>query len=76
MSGPGSLVDRTLTPDDLDAYLRLRETTFGYPGRSDEVIAAFAARLPRTHGAFVGGELASVVTRHGYRVFVAGSIVD
>ncbi|MFO8149577.1 MAG: GNAT family N-acetyltransferase [Trueperaceae bacterium] len=73
--GPPAALDRTLTPDDLDAYLRLRETTFGYPGRTDEVVAAFTARLPRTHGAFVAGELASAVTRHDYRVHVAGSIV-
>jgi predicted acetyltransferase len=72
---PPGVLDRALTPDDLDAYLRLRETTFGYPGRSEEVVTAFAARLPRTHGAFVAGELASVVTRHDYRVFVAGSSV-
>ncbi len=75
MSGPGPLVDRALTPDDLDAYLRLRETTFGYPGRSDEVLAAFTARLPRTLGAFVAGELASTVTRHDYRIHVAGTTV-
>jgi len=69
------VVDRTLTADDLDGYLRLRETTFGYPGRSDEVVAAYTARLPGTHGAFVAGELVSVVTRHDFRVFLAGSIV-
>lgn len=65
-------VDRPLTPDDLDAYLRLRETTFGYPGRSDELVRALTPRMPRSLGAFVGGELASVVTRHAYRVYVAG----
>lgn len=77
MSGPGlpGALDRALTPDDLDAYLRLRETTFGYPGRTDEVVAAFTARLSRTRGAFVAGELASAVTRHDYRVYVAGSSV-
>ena len=77
MSDPdlAGVVDRTLTPNDLDAYLRLRETTFGYPGRTDEVVAAFTARLPRTYGAFVAGELASAVTHHDYRIFVAGSSV-
>jgi len=74
-TGPRGVLDRTLTPDDLDAYLRLRETTFGYPGRSEEVIAAFTARLPRTHGAFVAGELVTTVTHHAYRIYVAGSSV-
>jgi len=76
VSGAGRphVVDRSLTPDDLDAYLRLRETTFGYPGRTDDVVAAFTARLPRTHGAFVDGELASTVTRHDYRVYLAGTV--
>jgi len=64
--------DRRLTPDDLEPYLRLREASFGYPGRSDGVLNAFAARLPRSLGAFAGGELASVVTVHAYRVWVAG----
>jgi predicted acetyltransferase len=64
--------DRRLTPDDLEAYLRLREGSFGYPGRSDEVIATFLTRLPRSLGAFVAGDLASSVTVHAYRVFVAG----
>jgi len=63
---------RRLTADDLDAYLRLREGSFGYPGGSDEALSALAARLPRTWGAFVGGTLASSVTVHAYRGFVAG----
>jgi len=65
--------DRHLTEDDLEAYLRLRETSFGFAGgRTEEALAAFRARLPRSLGAFVGGELASVATLHTFRVWVAG----
>ncbi len=64
--------DRRLTPDDLEGYLRLREGTFGYPGRTDEVLTAFRQRLARSWGTFVGDELVSVVTRHAYTVWVAG----
>jgi predicted acetyltransferase len=67
--------DRRLTADDLDAFLRLREGSFGFPGRTDEVVAAFVARMPRTWGAFVGAELVSSVTVHDYRAFVAGRLV-
>lgn len=65
-------VDRRLTADDLGAYLRLRETTFGFPPPDDQLRSTLAPRMARTLGAFVGGELASVVTRHAYRVYVAG----
>jgi len=65
--------DRRLSEDDLEAYLRLRETSFGFAGgRTEETLAAFRARLPRSLGTFVGGELASVVTLHTFRVWVAG----
>ena len=66
--------DRPLGPDDLDGYLRLREASFGYPP-GDEVLDVFRARLPNTHGAFVGGELAAVVTQHRYQVWIAGICV-
>jgi predicted acetyltransferase len=66
--------DRVLGPDDLDGYLRLREGSFGYPA-GDETMAAFRARLPNSWGAFVGGDLAAVVTQHPYRAWVAGACV-
>jgi len=71
-AGSPALLDRRLTPDDLDAYLRLREASFGYPGRTDAVVASTTARLPRILGAFVGSELASSLTVHAYRAYVAG----
>ncbi len=67
--------DRPLTPDDLEGYLHLREGTFGYPGRTDEVLSAFRGRLNRSWGTFVDDELVSVVTRHAYSVWVAGRAV-
>jgi len=73
---PGA-TDRYLTEDDLEGYLRLRETSFGFPdGRTEETLAAFRARMPRSLGAFEGGELASVVTLHTFRVWVAGREVS
>jgi predicted acetyltransferase len=68
------VVDRRLTPDDLDAYLRLRETTWGYPD-DEQTRSVLAARTPRMLGAFVDGELASALTRHAYRAWVAGRVV-
>lgn len=67
-------LDRVLGPDDLDGYLRLREGSFGYPA-GDDVLDAFRTRLPNSFGAFVGGELAAVVTQHAYRAWVAGTCV-
>ncbi len=72
-SDRGGAVDRRLTPDDLDAYLRLRETTWGYP-KGEETRRVLAARAPRMLGAFVDGELASALTRHAYRAWVAGRV--
>jgi predicted acetyltransferase len=70
-----SALDRRLDPGDLDAYLRLREASFGYPGRSDELVETLTARMPRILGAFVGGELASSLTLHAYQAYVAGTEV-
>ena len=67
-------LDRVLGPDDLDGYLRLRDASFGFPA-GDEALDAFRARFPNSLGAFVDGELAAVVTQHGYRAWVAGTCV-
>jgi predicted acetyltransferase len=64
--------DRRLGDDDLAAYLRLRDGSFGYPGGDPEVVAVLTRRLPRTLGAFVGGRLVSSVTVHAFHAYVAG----
>jgi predicted acetyltransferase len=65
-------LDRRLTGDDLAGYLRLRDASFGYPAHDPEVAEVLARRLPRTFGAFVDGRLASSVTVHAFRAYVAG----
>lgn len=63
---------RTLEPDDLDAYLALREHSFGFtPG--DETNRAFRERFPFTVGAFdAAGRLVASAARPRFETYVGG----
>jgi predicted acetyltransferase len=64
---------RRLTEGDLDAYLELRETSWGYPAKDPELRPTFLRRLPTIWGAFDGHDaLAASLTDHRYEVYVAG----
>jgi predicted acetyltransferase len=65
---------RRLEGDDLEAYLRLREGSFGFPD-GEEVRAELAGRLATTWGAFRGDELAASAADPRFEVFVAGARV-
>jgi predicted acetyltransferase len=64
---------RPLTEADLDAYLELRDTSWGYPATDPELRATFLRRLPTIWGAFDGRDaLAASLTDHRYEIYVAG----
>lgn len=63
---------RTLHADDLDAYLGLREHSFGYPA-GDDVVSELRGRLPVTVGAFdTTGRMVASAARPRFETFVAG----
>ena len=63
---------RTLHDDDLDAYLELREHSFGYPP-GDDVRTELRGRMPFTVGAFdPTGRLVASAARPSFETFVGG----
>ena len=63
---------RTLEPDDLDAYLALREHSFGFPS-GDETMRTFRARFTYTVGAFdAAGRLVASAARPRFDTYVGG----
>jgi predicted acetyltransferase len=63
---------RTLRDDDLDAYLELREHSFGYPP-GDDVRTELRGRMPLTVGAFdATGRLVASAARPRFETYVAG----
>ena len=63
---------RTLREGDLDAYLALREHSFGYPA-GDDVLSELRGRMPATVGAFdPAGRLVASAARPLFETFVAG----
>lgn len=63
---------RTLEPDDLDAYLALREHSFGFPP-GDETMRTFRERFPYTVGAFdAAGRLVASAARPRFETYVGG----
>jgi predicted acetyltransferase len=72
LADPSSTVRvRRLVEDDFDAYLALRDASFGYP-RGDEVRQTLLGRLPSTWGAFDGEHLVASLADPRFEVFLAG----
>jgi len=67
-----SVTLRTLHDGDLDAYLELREHSFGFPP-GDDVPTELRGRMPMTVGAFdTAGRLVASAARPTFETFVAG----
>jgi predicted acetyltransferase len=63
---------RLLQEDDLEAYLALRDQSFGYPP-GEATRATIRTRLARTLGAFTAsGDLVASVADHRLETFIAG----
>jgi predicted acetyltransferase len=71
VDGGGGVTIRRLVADDLEAYLRLRDASFGYPS-GDDVRSELTARMAVSWGAFADGDLVASLSDARYEVFVAG----
>ena len=72
MTAAGDHTLRTLTADDVDAYMALREHSFGFPSDED-TRPIFVERMPRTVGAFdAAGALVASAGQWRLETFVAG----
>ena len=65
---------RRLDADDVGAYLRLRDGSYGFP-TDDESRLEFTRRMALTWGAFQGGELAASLGDPRFENYVAGARV-
>lgn len=69
---------RLLTPDDLEALIRIRRVSFAHssPSDPDATRARLEARLPWTWGSFQDGRLAAAAVWFPYRAWIGGAPSD